>query len=76
MERESAKRLTIPKGFGSSHERGMRWFSIWNLKKKKKDFPQILCKCAALLTVRPLRNGNLNFSHKCGFEADLTLENY
>lgn len=68
--------ISIPKGFASSKERGIRWFAIWNVRTNKRDDPQFLCPCRSLVTVQPEPDGTLEYSHDCGFSGVLMLEEY
>ncbi len=67
--------LRLKKAVNSNSERGMRWFTVWNTKSRIKQ-TAILCECNKLVGVRPAANGAVNFSHRCGFAANIILEDF
>lgn len=67
--------LIVPKGFGSSIDKGVFWAKMYEPKHKRKSFA-LRCECRNLVSIKPRQDGSLNFVHKCGFERDLILEDF
>ena len=67
--------VRIPKSSNSNSERGIRWFTLWNIKTRVRQ-TAILCRCNRLVIVRPKTGGEVDFKHKCGFGASIVLQDY
>lgn len=67
--------LIVPKGFGSSIDKGIFWAKMYEPGKKRKSFA-LRCECKKLVSIKPRADGTLNYVHSCGFERDLVLEDF